>query len=377
MKKTAKLFICTVLLLVLPFIFTACGKTTIDMEDYVTVTYGSYNTMGTVSLDVDYSGLNAQVDPEVIQKYVSKFPDTKKMLEWGFSFTMEDIIYISFRETYSRLSNGDKVIVDVKLTDDFASMGETLESMQKALKINLSNTELEFTVSGLQEAKILDVVSIVADYVVFTGADGGAKAEVVIPQGTSFEIDEINFSSSYNSDNLRVVYNNQYQGDLYFEVTDGTNLSNGDTIKIWCNINYMKNKDWKSAGYDVIKHDTEITVSSLGEYLTSKDVLTADLKAQIDASLIEYLSNTKNFRIVDYYWGELKNSVVTDNLAADSEKLFVYGQYDMFGMTFTKRCEATIIKNADNTYDISWSCTDILSESELYPANYDIEIIEF
>ena len=382
MKNTIKILACLMILLILPLMFTACGKvvittTTLDTEDYVTVTYGSYNTMGTVSLDVNYSGLNAQVNPELIQKYVSKFPDTKEMLEWGYTFTMEDIIFISLKDSYSGLSNGDKVVVDIQLTEDFSAMGETLESMQKALKINLGNTELEYTVSGLQEAKILDVVSAIKDYVVITGGNGGAKASLIIPVGTTFEIDGISFTSELNSNYVRVVYNNQYHGNLYFEIIDGTNLSNGDTLKIWCNPNYLINKDWQAAGYDALKHDTEIIISGLGEYVTSKDGMTADLKAQVDASLTEEFADISNFRIVEYYWGKLKNSAVSSNLAADSERLFVYAEFDSFGMNCTERCAATIIKNADNTYDISWRRGTVFGESDWYPSDYDLEKIEF
>lgn len=371
-KRGISLWLSLIMIFSMVFLLTSCGKTTVDISDYVTVTYDSYNTMGSANVNIDYTGLNSFVDTETVNEYISKFPDGQQSIAYGYSFNFTELLDIKFKEDYSNLSNGDKVIVTIGLSSDMLSLGETMESMQKALKIRIPETEIEFTVKGLQEAKILDLLSIAAEHIEYTGASGNAKAEVKFPIGYEFELNGLYFKQDTYTNNLVIIYNNMSLGDITFYCDDAKTLSNGDTFELYCSHAY--NLDLSAAGFDAIKKSVNITVSDLGEYVTSKDMLTDELKKQIVSSLSEMYPAPISR---SFYWGTLKPTAVSNNPAIDSGKLFSIVQYSGFLGTSTVRCEAIIIKNPDNTYSVKWIPVQVYNQEKLHDENYDIEEIQF
>ena len=119
------------------------GGKSIDMEDYVTVSYSGTDGTGTAAVDVDYDGMYEQLltrerrqqmeyitGSQDVIKSAAKYMDGNWQLIQAMKYTVEPD---------SGLSNGDKVTVT------FAADKDTLSD----LGVKMKHPTLTFTVSGL------------------------------------------------------------------------------------------------------------------------------------------------------------------------------------------------------------------------------------
>lgn len=374
MKKTVKLIICATLIFVFALAFTGCGKTKVNFEDYISVEFNGYDTRGIVSLEVNNDAIDDLVEQKKIEKYIGKLPDGEQLLMWTGNIRLSQFFNIKLKDTYQDLSNGDKIVVEIEIVKDFEYMGVTFESLQKGLKIKIPQTEMEFTVNGLEEAKILDLITPVEDLIQYSGANGSGTAMVNIPNDFQRQVGDLILVNGFYSDQIKIIKNNTEIGKIYYNFKKDTssNLSGGDRIELHCKAD--TSTDMSQIGYDLILDKKEIVVPDLGEYVTSKDMLTDELKEQIINTLDASYPDATNR---SFFWGTLKPTATSDNIARDCAKLFGYVQYPNFFGTATVRCEFEIIKNPDNTYSITWTPYSVYNIESLHDADYDVEDITF
>lgn len=374
MKKTVKLIICATLVFVFALAFTGCGKTKVNFEDYISVEFNGYDTRGIVSLEVNNDAIDDLVEQKKIEKYIGKLPNGEQLLMWTGNIRLSQFFNIKLKDTYQDLSNGDKIVVEIEIVKDLEYMGVTFESLQKGLKIKIPQTEMEFTVNGLEEAKILDLITPVEDLIQYSGANGSGTAMVNIPNDFQRQVGDLILVNGFYSDEIKIIKNNTEIGEISYNFKKDTssNLSGGDRIELHCKAD--TSTDMSQIGYDLILDKKEIVVPDLGEYVTSKDMLTDELKEQIINTLDASYPETTNR---SFFWGTLKPTAASDNVARDCAKLFGYVQYPGFFSTVTLRCEFEIIKKADNTYSIDWQQYEIYSVERLHNADYDVEDITF
>lgn len=137
-KKIVPLAAIVVVLLVLLGIVVVNRKTTIDMKDYIQISYTGMNTVGDADIDVDWMSLDNKA-----------LADSGNFL--GDSILLESSIQVEATPTED-LSNGDTVTVTVTYDEGTA----------ERLKLKFVNTTIDYTVSGLVDGVQTDVFADLA-----------------------------------------------------------------------------------------------------------------------------------------------------------------------------------------------------------------------
>ena len=136
-------------------VFSSCsvGKTKIDIEDFVTVEFSSFNKHATPKLTIDYDALENLVEAEKMKKYFAKVnPQEAELYNYyGDSASLWTFIDIKFAEDYKNLANGDTVVVTAFPSSEMESEGQTMKDIVPCLGIKIKDAEIK--VEGLVDAK--------------------------------------------------------------------------------------------------------------------------------------------------------------------------------------------------------------------------------
>lgn len=222
-------------------IFTGCGKTSINANDYLTINVDGFDTAGKASYSFDSEKLindNLKafgLDEESDIEYFEVLGRIELGLEGNLDKT-ED------------LSNGDEVTFKWNVSG--------LDELEEKYKVKLEFSDKSFTVEGLEEPQQFDPF----DYV-NVSFDGIAPSGKVVIEC---------------SDDIPV------QLDFRADKADG--LSNGDKVKITANAYY--GNDLKEYCFDngyVPTNDVkEYTVDGLAGYIQSLDEIPEDAYKKMD-----------------------------------------------------------------------------------------------
>ena len=242
---------CVALVLVL-LIVIALHKPTVNLNDYLKVTYGGYDGGGVAYTEIDWNSMKEDFENKISYK--------RGMAQTG-GMTPIDIIMeytnANIEVKNEKLSNGDKVSYTWKVDKD---------AIAKLIKCKIKYSDGSKKVSGLKEMELFDPFKNLK--VTFSGVEPNGEADI-----------------EYNGDML-----SEY--DFTCDKTSG--LKNGDKIKISLT---------EDAGYYVDQYnkapsvlEKEYKVKNLGKYLSKiKEVDTdgmnsARAKAQKSISdMVDYL----------------------------------------------------------------------------------------
>lgn len=187
------------------------GRDKIDLSKYITVSFESFNGYGKVDIVEDVYDIVNAVDQTKMKDYITALDPqfAAEYYAFGDRVTLYELFDFIPRESYTRLSNGDKVIVDVVVDPMVSDYNLTLESISKDLEISF-DTVFEYTVSGLKEGTAIDILSQLEKYIVYNGANGGAYASMEIPEDFSVEINGFYLTENYGTlslikDNVSVL----------------------------------------------------------------------------------------------------------------------------------------------------------------------------
>ena len=251
---------CVALVLVL-LIVIALHKPTVNLNDYLKVTYGGYDGGGVAYTEIDWNSMKEDFENKISYK--------RGMAQTG-GMTPIDIIMeytnANIEGKNEKLSNGDKVSYTWKVDKD---------AIAKLIKCKIKYSDGSKKVSGLKEMELFDPFKNLK--VTFSGVEPNADIE-------------------YNGDML-----SEY--DFTCDKTSG--LKNGDKIKISLT---------EDAGYYVDQYnkapsvlEKEYKVKNLGKYLSKiKEVDTdgmnsARAKAQKSISdMVDYWSEDVTLDKVSY-----------------------------------------------------------------------------
>lgn len=253
---------CVALVLVL-FIVIALHKPTVNLNDYLKVTYGGYDGGGVAYTEIDWNSMKEDFENKISYK--------RGMAQTG-GMTPIDIIMeytnANIEGKNEKLSNGDKVSYTWKVDKD---------AIAKLIKCKIKYSDGSKKVSGLKEMELFDPFKNLK--VTFSGVEPNGEADI-----------------EYNGDML-----SEY--DFTCDKTSG--LKNGDKIKISLT---------EDAGYYVDQYnkapsvlEKEYKVKNLGKYLSKiKEVDTdgmnsARAKAQKSISdMVDYWSEDVTLDKVSY-----------------------------------------------------------------------------
>ena len=253
---------CVALVLVL-LIVIALHKPTVNLNDYLKVTYGGYDGGGVAYTEIDWNSMKEDFENKISYK--------RGMAQTG-GMTPIDIIMeytnANIEGKNEKLSNGDKVSYTWKVDKD---------AIAKLIKCKIKYSDGSKKVSGLKEMELFDPFKNLK--VTFSGVEPNGEADI-----------------EYNGDML-----SEY--DFTCDKTSG--LKNGDKIKISLT---------EDAGYYVDQYnkapsvlEKEYKVKNLGKYLLKiKEVDTdgmnsARAKAQKSISdMVDYWSEDVTLDKVSY-----------------------------------------------------------------------------
>ena len=253
---------CVALVLVLLIVITL-HKPTVNLNDYLKVTYGGYDGGGVAYTEIDWNSMKEDFENKICYK--------RGMAQTG-GMTPIDIIMeytnANIEGKNEKLSNGDKVSYTWKVDKD---------AIAKLIKCKIKYSDGSKKVSGLKEMELFDPFKNLK--VTFSGVEPNGEADI-----------------EYNGDML-----SEY--DFTCDKTSG--LKNGDKIKISLT---------EDAGYYVDQYnkapsvlEKEYKVKNLGKYLSKiKEVDTdgmnsARAKAQKSISdMVDYWSEDVTLDKVSY-----------------------------------------------------------------------------
>ena len=227
---------------------TGCGKTKINLDEYVELKYEGYDTIGTAHYEFDYKHFERDFE-DSLKLTKEGEEDRKEMKEAAAAMNLgksEPELLATFLkgelDKSEGLSNGDEVTFKWDIDDD---------QIQEYFKVELTYSDITGTVEGLQEAQAFDPFD--GYDVTFTGMAPVGRVEV---------------NNNVSSSNPHLNYE--------FDKTEG--LSNGDVVKVTVN----------AYGEDIVKYcvenygmiptatEKEFTVEGLATYLQSSENISED-----------------------------------------------------------------------------------------------------
>lgn len=221
-------------------LLTACGGKTLDMEDYITVTFSGYDTLGSPEVTVDWDGVS-----------------DKLFGKGGATVDPDHIIELDY-ENVNDLCNGENFTINV-IIDEYDA-----ERYEVAVK----ESQLTYKVKGLTEAKKVDVFQSLD--VSFSGFE---------PEG------EVSLENTATDPFLQnVVYTVERHGGL----------KNGDVITVKAN---YKPTTVEQYGCIAQERTHQYTVEGLGAYLFDRSQLDRawlDTMVEAGAQTIEMYSDDSN-----------------------------------------------------------------------------------
>lgn len=253
---------CVALVLVL-LIVIALHKPTVNLNDYLKVTYGGYDGGGVAYTEIDWNSMKEDFENKISYK--------RGMAQTG-GMTPIDIIMeytnANIEGKNEKLSNGDKVSYTWKVDKD---------AIAKLIKCKIKYSDGSKKVSGLKEMELFDPFKNLK--VTFSGVEPNGEADI-----------------EYNGDML-----SEY--DFTCDKTSG--LKNGDKIKISLTEDVGYYVDQYNKAPSVL--EKEYKVKNLGKYLSKiKEVDTdgmnsARAKAQKSISdMVDYWSEDVTLDKVSY-----------------------------------------------------------------------------
>ena len=236
-----KKFIAVAAMLAVPFAMTSCGRTTINLNDYISIDVTGYNTIGEAHANFDSETL-IEANKEAFG--LSEDADFEML---GVIYEIEEAIDGEL-DKENKLSNGDKV------TFKWDESGK--ETLEEKYKISLKYEDKVLDVAGLKEAEKFNPF----DYVSVSYQGFAPNGEAII-----------------NVDDAIPVSN------IYFTADKKSGLKTGDTIKITIGDDIEEVKDQCFVrGYIPVETEKEYTVTGLASYIQKLDEIPTDAYDKMD-----------------------------------------------------------------------------------------------
>ena len=231
-------------------LITGCGAKKVKVQDYIEIEYTpAYDGYATPELVIDEEGLNSNINTKKVEKLLRKaLKESGEYEDFGEEFeelvkdysdsfaNFSEFFDIDFADNYEKLSNGDKITVEVSADEDVAFMlGMSSDELMKELGIKLSKNEIEIKVKDLEELKAIELdlgKMIKLDFGKYNGY-GVPTAEIdteYLKKATIPEFVE-EYANEY-SGHIKYVIEDYYEWfDVEFD-KPYSNLSNGDTVTV-------------------------------------------------------------------------------------------------------------------------------------------------
>ena len=225
---------------IMVFTLSGCGATTIDLNKYVTIEAGGYDSMGTLTSIFDYDAFEKDYGGKIKANVKGGDGGTaaEMAMELGFGEEVVDVLLdycVGYQiDKRSELSNGDVVNLKWDCEDKDA---------KKYFNVQLKYSDIQYTVQGLTEVGTFDPFEYVT--VEFSGAS---------PEGTAV--------ITQNYDKTEMQY-------ISFSVDASSGLSNGDQVTVTASVQGSVDSFVERFGTIPSPLSKEFTVEQLPAYVAS------------------------------------------------------------------------------------------------------------
>ncbi len=209
-------------------------KKKVNINDYITVKFTGYDTVGQAKCELDEDALVMAILKAQGKKVTESDLNSLSSLSSAFQVMVkvENDAYLNYQLSQtSDLSNGDKVTLKITCSKE----------LEKSLGINLVSKDKEYTVSDLDAATQIDPF----DYLNVTFSGTSPNASVSLK----------NTADSSDS----------FLKNLYFSADKSSGISAGDTITVKVSAN---KEDALKKGYILTETSKEYTCDKVDEYVT-------------------------------------------------------------------------------------------------------------
>lgn len=254
---------------------TACGKVTIDLNDYVTIDVEGYNALGKATYKFDTESFTEDYEDKIkVKKQTEEI-----RIEQAFGSKPADIlrrycIGYSLDEN-SNLSNGDVITFEWNCDEEKAS---------ECFGCKLKFKDIEYTVSGLKEIDSFNPFDYLT--VEFSGTSPSASAE------------------------CKADYSLPAMQYIRFDMDKNSGLELGDTITVKASISNGMSEDEYAEKYNMVPgvREKTYTVENVAYYLTDASQIPQE---EIDECIKEHYeyyteyvnkrwSKPENLQSIDY-----------------------------------------------------------------------------
>lgn len=287
--------------------------TTIVLDNYITVEYSGYNSLGTAEIVVDYDkmidDMSEKLDKSEIKKLTKGIMEDEKL-----TFTLD---------TAEDLSNGDTVKLDVSIKRSF------FEKYKLELEIN----NKKFEVSGLTELIELSPFEVLE--ITYEGFDPYCE-----PILTNTSTDEF------------------LQENLYF-YTDAYEVSEGDTFTVYAE---YSSDFMRTGGYSMTETETEIVATNLPqpEEIDPFELLEYSFSGVEGQGELTYEKKETDDEFLSDIWFNFSSSYYLSSGDEITITAHYYGEPERYGYKLSRE-EMTITVPALATYLTDLS---VLSEAD-------------
>lgn len=253
-KRTQGIVIGAAVIVVLLLLSVMVNGKTVKMSKYVTITTDGYDGYGTATWEFD----SVQFEKDYGKKLKFTREAKKEMEDFATPCEAAVIVFDGKIDKKEYLSNGDTVTFSWDDIDE--------DDVKEVYKNKFKFSDVSIKVEGLKKIESFDIFEDIS--IEYTGCEPYASANVV------------------NNSKERFIQS------LSFEIENGSNLSNGDTIRVkvsayseddlaeYCAENYGK----------VPKTDEkEYTVEGLNSYVTSEDQIPDDFLDKMKGEVEDHL----------------------------------------------------------------------------------------
>ena len=274
-KKTWGIIGACAVLIVILLVLIALHKPTVNLNDYLKVTYDGYDGGGTAYTEIDWDSM--------INDYGKKISYKKGMSQNGSLTPIDTIMHyteVNVKGNDEKLSNGDKVSYTWKVDKD---------EIEKLIKCKIKYSNGSEKVSGLKKMELFD----------------------------PFENLKVSFSGVEPNGEADIEYNGDLLSDYDFTCDKVYGLKNGDKIKISLTEDAEYYVDQYNKAPSIL--EKEYKVKNLGKYLSKIKEVDTDAMNSARAKAQKSISN-----MTDYWSDDIildKVSYVGDYLqvAKDSD----------------------------------------------------------
>lgn len=321
MKKNFLLIIFTAITM---FLISGCGKTTVNLDKYVTISAEGYDSKGTATYEFDYDEFEedyagkikvASNNAEIKQLGLSNGESIEKLL-------ISQCVSMKLDKT-SELSNGDEIILEWDCDELMA---------EEYFNVEFEYSDIKYTVKNLEEFEKFNPFDYIS--IEYEGIAPYASAKIVkdskneIMKTVEFEYDKS--SAKNNGDKFKIK--------AYIDGTDDIVSEENCIILSPCEMEYM--------------------VEGVPYYIQSYEDLSADVMAEMEKKAEEgYISHANK------YWGgtdEIKSFTHVKNYftCGGSE---VFNTKNMLALIY--KCE-TVCRGVPITYYYYYKICDVTINSE-------------